>query len=145
MSTATQTSLWLLDTNIISDLMKNPAGRAAQALKALQQKEPNAAIVTSIVAECELAYGLEKNRAVKLKESYARAAKAFDVLPLDTSATQHYAKLRNELERAGTPIGANDMLIAAHALAVDATLVTNNDGEFARIPNLKVANWLRQT
>ena len=65
------------------------------------------------------------------------------VLPLDETVGPHYAKLRAQLEQAGTPIGANDTLIAAHALALGATLVTA-DIEFTRVPGLQVENWLQQ-
>jgi tRNA(fMet)-specific endonuclease VapC len=62
---------------------------------------------------------------------------------LDAPSDGHYASLRTALERAGTPIGANDMLIAAHALATDSILVTDNVKEFSRVPGLKIENWLR--
>lgn len=65
-----------------------------------------------------------------------------EVLPLDVPADREYAKLRLYLEQAGTPIGPNDMLIAAHALATDCTFVTANVGEFSRVPGLAVENWL---
>lgn len=68
---------------------------------------------------------------------------ALDVLPIDAAADHCYAGIRLTLERAGTPIGANDLLIAAHALALDLTLVTDNIGEFRRVPGLRVENWLR--
>jgi tRNA(fMet)-specific endonuclease VapC len=69
---------------------------------------------------------------------------AFDILPFEEPADRHYEDIRSALERVGTPIGANDMLIAAHALALGLTLVTNNTGEFRRVPGLLVENWLDQ-
>jgi tRNA(fMet)-specific endonuclease VapC len=134
---------WLLDTNIISDLMKNPTGLAASALTLLKQSQPDALLVTSIVVECEIKYGLEKKQSTQLKKAYSLATTCFDVLPLHAATSEHYAQLRTALERAGTPIGPNDMLIAAHAIALGATLVTDNEEEFRRIPSLKTANWLR--
>jgi tRNA(fMet)-specific endonuclease VapC len=65
------------------------------------------------------------------------------VIPLQPPADRHYAQLRAELERVGKPIGANDMFIAAHALALGCTLVTDNVREFCRVKNLTVENWLR--
>ena len=63
--------------------------------------------------------------------------------PLDAPADERYAVVRDHLARDGKPIGANDLLIAAHALALEATLVTDNTGEFSRVPGLKIENWLR--
>ena len=90
---------------------------------------------------CELRFGAAKRQSVKLTERIEDALNALDVQPLSEDADRHYAKLRSELERKGTPIGNHDMLIAAHALALDATLVTANIREFARIEGLSVENW----
>lgn len=65
------------------------------------------------------------------------------ILPMEMPADEAYASVRLALEKIGKPIGTNDLLIAAHALALDATLVTDNESEFARIPGLKIENWLR--
>ena len=62
-------------------------------------------------------------------------------LPFDRDAGKHYGEIRHALAKRGQPIGANDLLIAAHARSVDATLVTNNAGEFGRVPDLRVENW----
>jgi tRNA(fMet)-specific endonuclease VapC len=67
---------------------------------------------------------------------------ALDVLPLDLPADERYGELRLSLEASGTPIGPNDMLIAAHALAIDATVVSGNAREFSRVPSLRTENWL---
>ena len=66
-----------------------------------------------------------------------------EILPYDDEASQYYGDLRAHLEKNGTPIGALDMLIAAHALSVDCTLVTNNEKEFIRVPELKIVNWTK--
>jgi tRNA(fMet)-specific endonuclease VapC len=66
-----------------------------------------------------------------------------DTLPFDSPADEYYGSIRARLETAGTPIGGNDLLIAAQALALDLTLVTGNDKEFSRIEGLRVENWLR--
>jgi tRNA(fMet)-specific endonuclease VapC len=137
-------STWLLDTNIISDMMRNPTGRAMQAIVDLKKTAPFAHICTSLIVDCELQFGLTKTPSQQRQMEYDQTLPLLMVQDLDKTVTEHYARLRTELERAGTPIGANDMLIAAHALALDATLVTDNDSEFRRIPSLKVENWLRQ-
>ena len=90
----------------------------------------------------ELRFGAEKLVSQRLAEQIAIAASLYDILPLDAGAIGFYATLRAGLERAGTPIGALDTLIAAHALTLDLTLVTDNIREFSRVPNLRVENWL---
>ena len=65
------------------------------------------------------------------------------MLAIDDAVAPHYARVRHHLERLGTPIGPNDLLIAAHALALDAVLITDNENEFRRVPGLQVENWLR--
>jgi len=77
----------------------------------------------------------------RLQAAYEIQMQSLLVLPLDEVVGPHYAKLRSHLEQAGTPIGANDTLIAAHAMSLGATLVTA-DAEFARVPGLRVENWL---
>jgi tRNA(fMet)-specific endonuclease VapC len=134
---------FLLDTNIISDMMQNPKGRAKQQLFAAFQRDPQATVCTSVVVDCELQFGLTKVPAPRRTAAYQNTIKHIEVLPIDISVVAHYATLRTRLERAGTIIGANDMLIAAHALALDCTLVTDNEDEFCRVVGLKVENWLK--
>ena len=134
-------TLYLLDTNAISQLMRNTDGAVAHAYRArLLQAEP-AVMATSIVVQCELAFGLLKRPSPKLQALYDIQMRALPVLPLDETVSEHYALLRVTLEQLGTPIGGNDMLIAAHAIAVGATLVSS-DTEFLRVPGLTVENWL---
>ena len=132
-------TLWLLDTNIVSALMRDPFGPVALKAEAADEN----AICTNIVVACELRFGAEKRRSTSLTELVETTLRDLDVQPLGHDADQHYARLRTELERKGTPISANDMLIAAHAMALDATLVTANTREFERIEGLKLENWLR--
>ena len=132
-------TLWLLDTNIVSQLVKDPFGKVAQRVEVAGGDE----ICTSIVVACELRYGAEKRGSSKLAERIENTLLDLEVLPLDEGADLHYATLRTDLERKGTPIGPNDMLIAAHALALDCILVTDNTGEFSRIEGLRLENWLR--
>ena len=130
---------YLLDTNIISDLMRNRMGRCAARLAEAGSEN----VCTSIVVACELRYGVAKKRSVELSRRLQEVLGAIDVLALEPPAGMAYAQQRAKLEAQGTPIGSNDLLIAAHALAVGATLVTDNDKEFARIAGLQVENWLR--
>lgn len=131
-------TLWLLDTNAVSDLIRNGRGAVRKRINAVGIIN----VCTSIIVTCELRFGAEKRRLAKLSERIEGTLADFDVRPLTEDADRHYAALRCDLERKGTPISANDMLIAAHALALDATLVTANLREFSRIDGLKLENWL---
>jgi len=130
---------YLLDTNILSDLVRNPQGVvAAQISKAGEDS-----ICTSIVVAAELRYGAAKSNSVKLAERIDLILSALEILPLEAPVDHVYADIRHHLARQGTPIGPNDLLIAAHALANNLTVVTANVAEFSRVPGLKVENWLR--
>lgn len=129
---------YLLDTNILSDLLRNPGGLVARRLAVAGE----ATVCTSIVVACELRYGAAKKGSPKLAERVESLLESLEVLPVDQEADRHYAEIRLHLERAGKPIGPNDLLIAAHALALDLTLVSDNVEEFARIPRLALDNWL---
>ena len=128
---------YLLDTNILSDIARNPNGPAARQL--LQVGVDGAGI--SIVVASEIRFGLVKSGAPRLVERLTQVLAHFEVLPLEPPVDAHYADIRNLLERAGTPIGPHDLLIAAHARALNLTLVTDNAREFSRVPNLRVENW----
>ena len=130
-------SLCLLDTNTISALFHDPFGPVAVKIDAANQGD----ICTSIVVACELRFGAQKRGSTKLTTWVEATLNDLDVQPLGSDADHHYARLRVELECKGTPISGNDMLIAAHALALDATLVTANTRAFARIEGLKLENW----
>lgn len=131
---------YLLDTNIISHLMKEVDSDSLKRYRARLHNEPDCTVVTSVVVQCELLFGLAKHPSPRLQKAYALQMEHLPTLALDPSVCVHYAKLRAFLEQAGTPIGANDTLIAAHALALDATLVSA-DAAFARVPGLRVENW----
>jgi tRNA(fMet)-specific endonuclease VapC len=131
-------SAYLLDTNIISDLIRNPFGPAARRIEKVGAK----AICTSIIVAAELRYGCAKKGSPKLLARVEGVLETIPVLPLDIPADTDYGGLRAELEAAGQTIGANDLLIAAHALALGLTLVTDNTREFSRIGGLEVENWL---
>lgn len=129
---------YLLDTNVLSDLVRYPQGRIAQRIAHVGEK----AVCTSIVVASELRFGAAKKNAEKLTAQVEAILAAMTVHPFEPPADRVYAKLRHYLEQAGRPIGPNDMLIAAHALATDCILVTANKREFARVPGLTVENWL---
>lgn len=130
---------YLLDTNILSDLVRNPQGRIATRIAEVGET----AVATSIIVAAELRFGAFKRGSERLSAQVEAVLSALPVLPLTEDADRHYAALRTQLEAAGTPIGGNDMLIAAHALATEMVLVTDNMDEFARIDGLLVENWLR--
>lgn len=131
---------YLLDTDTLSDLVRNPQGRIAERIAAVGQRS----VVTSVIVAAELRFGAHKRASPRLTAQLDAILGAMDVLPLDEPADHRYAELRSALERAGTPIGPNDMLIAAHALALDLTVVSGNAREFSRVPSLKTENWLDQ-
>lgn len=129
---------YLLDTNIISDMVRNPAGQAVRRL----QKVGDGNICTSIIVACELRYGCAKKGSAKLLSKVEDLLATIPVLPLEIPADGEYGGIRAELEAAGQSIGHNDLLIAAHAYTLGTILVTANVGEFSRIRDLKVENWL---
>jgi tRNA(fMet)-specific endonuclease VapC len=129
---------YLLDTNILSHLVRQPQG--AVAVRIANVGEDN--VLTSIVVACELRYGATKRGSRKLTRQVEAILGAITILPLEVGADRHYAAIRTVLEKRGTPIGANDMLIAAQARAIQAICVTDNVAEFKRVPALKVENWL---
>jgi Predicted nucleic acid-binding protein, contains PIN domain len=129
---------YLLDTNIISDLIRNPQGRAAKRIA----KAGEDAICTSIIVAAELRYGCAKSGSARLIKAVEDVLGEIEVLPFEAPADADYGDIRTTLEAAGTPIGSNDMLIAAHARTLGATVVTANTQEFKRVGGLKVENWL---
>jgi len=131
---------YLLDTNILSDLIRNPGGRIAAHIARVGEET----VCTSLIVCSELRFGALKKASKRLSAQLDAVLSALDVIPLEQPLDHCYAELRVALERAGTPIGGNDMLIAAHALALDLILVTANEREFSRVPGLIVQNWLRQ-
>ena len=120
---------WMLDTNTLSDLIRNPRGPLLRRLGAVAPD----ALCTSIVAACELRFGAQRKGSAVL---------SLVVLPFDDPADAHYADIRTALESVGTPMGNHDLFIAAHARSRDLTLVTHNLREFERVPGLRVEDWL---
>ena len=129
---------YLLDTNIISDLMKNPQGEVAKRIAQVGED----AICTSIIVAAELEFGTQEKGSAKLQERLSVILSAIDVLALEKPAEQKYGQVRHVLEKQGTPIGGNNLLIAAHALSLGLCVVTRNVREFERVDGLSVANWI---
>lgn len=129
---------WMLDTNALSELIRNPSGPLVQRLA----REAVDAVCTSIVVACELRFGAQRKGSAALTQRVEQLLEALTVLPFDEPADQHYAEIRAALEQAGTPIGSHDLLIAAHARSRRLTLVTHNLREFTRVPGLAVEDWL---
>src|ERR1700735_2261356 len=107
----------MLDTNIISDLIKNPKGKTAKRIASVGQDN----ICTSVIVSAELRYGCAKKGSKRLLKAVEDLLGEIEILPFDVPADSEYGGIRSKLENAGKPIGANDLLIAAHASAVDAT------------------------
>lgn len=141
------TTRYMLDTNIISALMQDPRGPCAQRVRAV----PDDSLCTSEIVRGELHFGIEKKRDVSpdkadiLTHRLDRVFSRLVVCSVDDDASFHYGKLRAVLEKAGTMIGANDLWIASHALALGCVMITDNVSEFKRVPKLVVENWLRAT
>ena len=131
---------YLLDTNIVSDLVRNPRGRVTQRISEVGEAQ----VCTSIIVAAELRYGATKRGSPRLTAQLEAVLGALDVLPFEAPADAAYGLLRARLEQAGQPIGGNDLLIAAQVAALRHTIVTDNEREFARIDDLPRENWLRE-
>lgn len=131
---------YLLDTNIVSDLVRNPQGRITRRIREIGEAQ----VCTSIIVAAELRYGAAKKESRRLTAQLEAVLRALEVLPFEAPADIAYGALRAGLERAGQPIGGNDLLIAAQAIALRYAVVTDNEREFARIAGLSYENWLRE-
>lgn len=129
---------YLLDTNIISHLVREPSGIVAHKIATVGE----GMICTSLVVACELRFGAARKGSAKLTAQLEAILSALDILPLEEPVDQHYADIRLHLHLVGQPIGHNDLLIAAHARSLGLIMVTNNMREFVRVPGLKVEDWL---
>lgn len=131
---------FMLDTNIVSDVIRNPYGRAADRMQQLGDEQ----ISISAIVASELRFGIMKRNSPRLTLLVESILDRMMILPYEDMGAIHFAHIRWTLEQAGKPIGATDLFIAAHARSLDMTLVTNNIREFARVPGLKVENWLEE-
>jgi tRNA(fMet)-specific endonuclease VapC len=130
---------FLLDINILSDLVRHPTGRVAERIAQVGEEQ----ICTSIIVAAELRYGATKRASARLSAQLEAVLGAILVLPFESPFEAVYGTLRTQLEKRGRPIGANDLLIAAQTLALGHTLVTDNTKEFSYVPDLSLENWLR--
>jgi tRNA(fMet)-specific endonuclease VapC len=130
---------FLLDTNILSHLVRNPRGRTTDRIARVGEQQ----VGTSIIVAAELRYGAAEKGSSRLFARLEKILDALEVVPFEAPADSFYGGLRARLERTGRLIGANDLLIAAHALALDCIVVTDNEQEFSRVEGLELENWLR--
>lgn len=131
--------LYLLDTNIVPDVVRHPQGKAVAEIARVGGNN----VATSAIVAAEIRFGAKKRQSAALSAQLELVLGSMQVFAWDPAASHFYADIRCDLEKRGEPIGPNDLLIAAHALALDATLVTDNEREFSRINGLKIQNWLR--
>jgi tRNA(fMet)-specific endonuclease VapC len=130
---------YLLDTNIVSDLVRNPGGRVAQHVREVGEEQ----VYTSVIVAAELRYGAAKKDSPRLSAQLEVVLRALEVLPLEPPVDSVYGQIRANLERAGKMIGGNDLLISSHAISLGDVLVTANEREFSQIADLAVENWLK--
>lgn len=135
------TPRYMLDTNVVSDVIRNPHGSAATMIESVGDTQ---VAISSIVAS-ELRFGILKRNSERLTFLVENILDRVSILPYEDREASHFAEIRLDLERNGTPIGTTDLFIAAHARSLDVTLVTANIREFGRVPGLKVENWVGST
>jgi tRNA(fMet)-specific endonuclease VapC len=130
---------YLLDTNIISALLKQPLGRVLQKVEAVGEEQ----VYTSIIVAAELRFGAVKKGSSRLSAEIHALLSRMPISPLAPPIDGFYADLRTQLEARGELISANDLLIACQAIQDGSVVVTDNVREFGRVPGLTVENWLR--
>jgi len=133
--------IYMLDTNICSYIIRNAPVEVKNKLK---QVEQNYELALSSIVVSELFYGAYKRGSEKLIKLIENFIENFVIYDFDTKAAEIYGKIRAELEKSGNVIGAYDLQIAAHALSLDAVLVTNNESEFRRVKGLRIENWAKE-
>jgi tRNA(fMet)-specific endonuclease VapC len=130
---------YLLDTNMVSDLVRHPQGKVAARIAHVGEES----VFTSIIVAAELRYGAARKGSARLLAQLLNVLGALEILPFETPAEITYGDLRARLEAAGKMIGGNDLLIAAQAISLGHTIVTANEREFSRVDGLPIENWLR--
>jgi tRNA(fMet)-specific endonuclease VapC len=128
---------YLLDTNIVAFHIRRSSPRLRRRLR----RTPAAEMALSVVTEMEIRFGLARNPALRIAPLVEDFLEGITILPLTSDVARVYGTTRAALERAGTPIGPLDLMIGSHALAIGATLLTNNAAEFRRIPSLRCEDW----
>ena len=132
---------YILDTNICIYIIKKKPSQVFEKFKDL----PLGSVGISSITLAELAYGVKKSvQSEKNQIALNQFLVPLDTVEFDANAAVEYGIIRAELERAGTPIGPLDMLIASHVKSLDLTLVTNNEKEFKRVDGLTIENWTKQ-
>ncbi len=132
--------VFMLDTNICIYIIKRKPHRVLDRFKRTEISE----IAISSITLSELLYGVSKSSKPEQNlMALTQFVAPLEILPYADEAAQYYGDLRAHLEKQGTAIGSLDMLIAAHALSISGTLVTNNEKEFNRVPNLNIENWVK--
>ena len=130
---------YMLDTNICIYIIKR---KPADVIERFRQTKISQVGISSMTLS-ELEYGIVKSsKPDQNRFALAQFLAPMEILPYNDEAAQQYGRLRSFLEKQGTPIGSLDMLIAAHALSIGCILVTNNEKEFNRVPNLNIDNWV---
>jgi tRNA(fMet)-specific endonuclease VapC len=132
--------IYLLDTNIVSYLVK---AQDFRLIDKFEQAAKTASIGISSITSAEIYYGVKKKNSPKLSSAVEAFLSPLRIFEFDQLASANYGDVRTALENKGTLIGSYDMLIAAHALSLNATLITNNVREFARVSGLNVENWVK--
>jgi len=130
---------YLLDTNVLSDLVRNPQGPSARRLAEVGDKF----VCTSVIVAAELWYGAAKRNSQRLTAQLEAILAAIEIVAIESPVERVYGRLRARLERDGQPIGGNDLLIAAQSISLGLTLVTDDEREFSRIVELPCENWVR--
>ena len=129
---------YMLDTNICIYIIKQKPQNIIESFRQVQVAE----IGISTITLSELEYGVMKSaKPEQNKIALAQFVAPIEISAYDDVAAQHYGSIRAHLERQRTPIGSLDILIAAHALSMGSVLITNNESEFKRVPNLRIENW----
>ena len=132
--------IYMLDTNICIYIIKRKPPHVLDRFKKTEISQ----ITISSITLSELLYGVSKSfRPEQNLMALTQFVAPIEILPYGDEAAQYYGNLRAHLEKQGAPIGSLDMLIAAHALSISGTLITNNEKEFNRVPSLHVENWAR--
>jgi tRNA(fMet)-specific endonuclease VapC len=129
--------VFLLDTSTVSLALRGRAPRAVERLRATERDD----VAISVLTALELRFGLAKNPTTRVRAVVEQFLDTIRVVPIDRNVEKPYGDLRAALERLGRPIGALDTIIAAHALALRAVLVTNNVREFRRVRGLRCEDW----
>ncbi|EKV27311.1 VapC toxin protein [Caenispirillum salinarum AK4] len=130
--------VYMLDTNAISDGMRHPSGRVAARIREVGLS----AVCVSVIVAAELRFGAARSPSKMAAHRVDDALFGIEVLPFEPPADDIYGRIRADLQARGKTIGGNDLFIAAHALAMNLTLVTANEREFRRVEGLRVENWL---